>query len=212
LKRNHDIVREGDRPGRCCVLVNGVACWFKVSGDGARQILAIHIPGDMPDLQSLHLDFLDAGLMTLSPCKVAFIPHHPIRQLCTEFPRIGAALWRWSLVDSAIFREWVLNLGGRRALGRIAHLFCEIFARWQHLGLAPGNTCHMPMTQTELAEATGLSTVHVNRVVQSLRAKKLISLVGGRLTVHDWPALQDIGDFDPAYLHLGRNGFANGEV
>src|SRR5437762_1463920 len=119
LKRNHDIVREGDRPGRCCVILDGIACWFKLGGEGDRQILSFQIPGDMPDLQSLHLDVLDSSLMTVSPCQVAFIPHEPLRELCNEFPRINGAFWRWSLVDSAIFREWVMNGGGRQALCRV---------------------------------------------------------------------------------------------
>jgi CRP-like cAMP-binding protein len=161
-------------------------------------------------LQSLHLDYIDASLVTLSSSTIAFIPHQPMRELCAEFPRLGAALWRWSLVDAAVFREWVMNLGGRGATERIAHLLCEIFTRLQHIGLANGNSCHMPMTQADIGAAAGMSTVHVNRVIQSLRAKKLISLTGSRLTVHDWLGLQQIGDFDPAYLHLGENSGGNG--
>jgi len=206
LKRNHDIVREGDSPGRCCVIVDGIACWFKLGGTGSRQILSFHIPGDIPDLQSLHLDVLDSSLMTVSPCQVVFIPHEPLRQLYNEFPRLNHVFWRWSLVDAAIFREWVMNLGGRPGESRIAHLLCEMFVRLQHVGLAEDDSCHIPMTQSELADATGLSAVHTNRVLQSLRAAKLITLAGSRLTVTDWAGLQEVGDFDPSYLHLGKNG------
>lgn len=134
MKRNYDIVREGDSPGRCCVILEGIACWFKIGSTGNRQIVNFHVPGDMPDLQSLHLDYLDATLMTVSPCQVLFIPHKPLLQTCVDFPRVGAAFWRWSLVESAIFREWVMNLGGRHAESRIAHLLCEMFARLQECG------------------------------------------------------------------------------
>jgi CRP-like cAMP-binding protein len=209
LKRNVDIAREGDRPGRCCFIVEGLACWSKVGGDGTRQILAFHIPGDMPDLQSLHLDVLDSSLVTLSTCEVAFIPHEPVRRLCFEFPRIGSIFWRWSLIDSAIFREWVMNVGSRGGHARVAHVFCELFVRLKHMKLARDDSFAMPLTQTEIGEATGLSNVHINRVVQSLRASKLITLRNGTLTVHDWEGLQDFAGFDPTYLHLGRHAVAH---
>jgi CRP-like cAMP-binding protein len=206
LRADQDVVREGDRPTRSCVLVQGMACWFKTTGDGKRQIMAFQIPGDIPDLQSLHLEYLDATLATITPCSVAFVQHEALHAICERHPRIASAFWRNTLIDAAIFREWVVNVGSRQAYSRIAHLFCEMLVRMNAVGLAEGNACRLPITQTELGDATGLSTVHVNRTLQELRVKGLISFDGVSLQVLNWPALQEAGDFHSAYLHLKSSG------
>ncbi|WP_375458999.1 Crp/Fnr family transcriptional regulator [uncultured Enterovirga sp.] len=204
LKADQDIVREGDRPSRCCLLLDGVVCTYKLTGDGKRQIMAFHLAGDVPDLQSLHLRVLDSSLATLTPCKVGFIRHEAMRELYERFPRIGDAFWRTTLVDGSIFREWLANVGQRNSHARIAHLLCETLVRSKAVGLATEETCDFPITQQEIAEATGMTVVHANRVIQDLRASGLIELRQNKLTVPDLDRLMEAGDFDPAYLHLNE--------
>ena len=202
LKADQDVVREGDRPSRSFVLLEGFACTYKVTGEGKRQIMAFHISGDLPDLQSLHLKVLDNSVGTITPCKVGFIRHETLHDLCGRYPRITSALWRQTLIDAAVFREWMASIGQREAYSRIAHLLCEMMVRMRSVGLAQDHTCELPITQAELGDALGLSTVHINRVLQELRGDGLIRLAGGTLTVLDWDGLKKAGDFDPTYLHL----------
>jgi CRP-like cAMP-binding protein len=199
-----DIVREGERPTDCCVVLSGFVCRYKLLADGRRQILGFYIPGDLPDLQSLHLDVMDNGLGTLVTSSVALIPHETIRDLLARRPSLAAALWRNTLIDAAMFREWMIGIGRRSAYQRIAHLLCELQVRLKAVGLANENGYDLPVTQSELGDALGLSTVHVNRVLQDLRSDGLVILRGGSLRIPDWDALQSAGDFDAAYLHLKR--------
>ena len=202
IKADQDIVREGDRPSRLFVLLEGVTATYKVVGDGKRQIVAFHIPGDAPDLQSLHLKVLDISVGTLTPCRVGFIRHEPIRELCVHFPRIGAALWRNTLIDAAIFREWMTSIGRRPAYTRIAHVMCELVVKFRAVDLAEDHVIPFPITQSELGDALGLSNVHVNRSIQELRANGLVQLKDSKLKVLDWEGLQRDGEFDAGYLHL----------
>ena len=204
LRSDQDIVREGDRPTRSCALLEGFACTYKVTYGGKRQIMAFHIAGDIPDLQSLHLTTLDNSVQTITPCRVGFIQHEHLHELCHAQTRLAGAFWRETLVDGAIFREWMLNVGRREAYGRLAHLLCEMVSRLRAVGLVQDNTCELPITQSELGDALGISTVHVNRTLQDLRAAGLISLKGGTLSVLDWDGLKHAGEFDPTYLHLVR--------
>jgi CRP-like cAMP-binding protein len=205
IKEDQDIVRAGDSPSRSCLLLSGFACVYKLTGDGKRQIAGFSIAGDIPDLQSLHLDVLDNSIGTLTPCRVGFIPHKALRDLCECYPRITAAFWRETLIDAAIFREWVLNVGQREAYSRMAHVFCEMLVRLKAVGLADDHGCDLPITQAEFADALGVTTVHVNRVLQEMRANGIIELRGDRLNIPDWETLKRAGDFDPTYLHLKRD-------
>ena len=202
IRADQDIVREGDRPTRCFAIIEGFVCTFKMTGAGKRQIMAFHIPGDIPDLQSLHLEVLDMSISTLTPCKVGFVEHEVMRALCVRYPRLAAAFWRDTLITGAVYREWVMNVGRREAYPRIAHVLCELVTRMRAVGLADDQSCEVPMTQSELADVTGMTTVHVNRTLQVLRANNLIKLKGSKLTVLDWEKLKQVGDFDPTYLHL----------
>jgi len=197
-----DIVRQGDRPAECCLMLDGFACRYQTTDEGRRQILSFHIPGDIPDLQSLYLSVIDDYLGTLVPTRAAFIPHQALYALFRERPELAGAFWRETLVDGAIFRRWILNVGRHEAYARIAHLFCELLLRLKAVGLATDDTMEMPATQAELADALGITTVHVNRTLMALRKAGPITLRGGTLTVNDWDALAAAGDFDPAYLHL----------
>jgi len=199
-----DLVREGDRPAECCLVLEGFVYRYKLTEEGKRQIFSFHIPGDIPDLQSLHIDVMDHSLGTLSPCKVMYVPHEIVCDLMRRCPRIGDAFWRDTLIDAAVFREWILNLGRRDAYGRIAHLLCEFYVRLRAVGLTNGDVCDMPFTQVELADATGVTNVHANRILQELRGEGLITLRAGSLTVLDWERLKEAGEFDPAYLHLKK--------
>jgi CRP-like cAMP-binding protein len=204
LRADQDIVREGDRPSRCCAVLEGFCSTYTIVADGKRQIMAFHIPGDIPDLQSLHLRVLDVSLGTMTPCKVGFIQHEAVRDLCARHPRLAGAFWRETLIDASIFREWMASLGRREAYARIAHLFCEMVVRLRSVGLVRGDTCDFPITQAEIGDALGLSYVHVNRTLQELRSAGLITLSGGTLKILDWETLQKAGDFEATYLHLER--------
>ena len=202
LRAGQDIVRQGDRPNRSCLLIDGFASASKLTGEGNRQITSFYISGDIPDLQSLHLRVMDITFSTMTTCRVGFIPHEALILLCATFPLLWAALWRTTLVDAAIYREWVANVGQRQAHTRMAHLLCEIVVRLRAIGLAPDDACDLPMTQTDIADAIGISVVHVNRILGRLREEGLIVFKNKRLKVLDWPGLVATGDFDATYLHL----------
>jgi CRP-like cAMP-binding protein len=202
LAADQDIVREGDTPSECCLLVEGFACRYNMTAEGKRQILSFHIPGDIPDLQSLHLSVMDHSLGTLIPCKLAFIQHDDLRSLMRNHPRLGDLFWRDTLIDAAVFRQWVVNVGRRQAPARMAHVLCELLVRLRAVELVEDHVFELPVTQAELADAMGISTVHVNRVLQELRGAGLISLQGKTLKVLDWEGLKTVGEFDPTYLHL----------
>lgn len=205
VEPGEDFVRQGDMPKECCLLVEGFACRYKTMSRGQRQILSFHLPGDVPDLQSLYLEKMDHGLSALSRCRVAYIPHQALRDLIRNRPGICAALWKSTLVDAAIFREWLAGVGRRTAGQRMAHLFCEIMTRMRVRGIATARTYHLPITQADLADALGLSPVHVNRTLQELRRAGLITSRGKHFAVEDWDRLCAYGDFDPDYLQLRRS-------
>jgi CRP-like cAMP-binding protein len=170
--------------------------------NGTRTILAFYVPGEIPDAHSLHIDVMDDSLGSVGPSKVALIAHDAMKQLIHRHPGIGDAFWRDTLIDAAIFREWIVNVGSREAYSRIAHLLCEIFLKLKAVGLTNGTSFEFPITQSKIGEATGLSTVHVNRSVQALRADGLIVLERGRCTISDLERLKEAAMFDPTYLHL----------
>ena len=201
---DHDIVHEGDQPSRCFLIIEGVTCVSQIVEGGRRQIDAFHVPGDMPDLHSLHLDVMDCDMWAVTPGRLAFMEHDALRALCAAQPRVAAALWRLTVVDAAIYRQWVTNLGQRPAINRLAHLFCEMMLRMEAVGRAKDGHCALPITQADLSDASGLSFVHVNRTLQDLREMGLITFGRGQLTIHDWDALALLADFRPDYLHLAR--------
>lgn len=202
LQAKQDIVRDGDRPSQCCLILNGWACRYKLLGEGRRQILSFHIPGDVPDLQSLHLQTMDHSLGTLTKATLAFIPHDALRALTVRFPNVAAVLWRDTLIDAATFREWMTGMGRRDAYERIAHLFCELYLKLEAVGLATEHRCQIPLTQIELSDALGLTPVHFNRVLKELREKGLIAMKAGTLVIEAWDELARACEFDPTYLHL----------
>jgi CRP-like cAMP-binding protein len=199
-----DIVRDGDTPDECCLILEGFACRYKLLPDGRRQIMSFHTPGDITDLQSLHLVLMDHSVAAMAPTLAAFIPHKNLRELTQSHPRLLHAFWRDTLVDAAIFREWMIGIGRRGAHERIAHLICEMLLRFEGVGLAPDHSFNMPVTQLDVADALGLSNVHVNRVLQDLRRDGLITWTRSAVTVLKWEELQDRAGFDATYLHQDR--------
>ncbi|HEX2242638.1 MAG TPA: Crp/Fnr family transcriptional regulator [Gammaproteobacteria bacterium] len=199
---DQDIVRDGDRPSECCLIIEGFACRYKLNGEGRRQIMSFHIRGDIPDLQSLHLKVMDHSLSTLMPSTLGFVPHGSIRDIIKQCSILGDLFWRDTLIDAAVFREWMMGIGRRSAYVRIAHVLCELIVRMKAVGLVSDQACALPVTQAELGDALGLSTVHVNRTLQELRSDGLITLRGSRLEILNWEALKKAGEFDLTYLHL----------
>ncbi len=202
VKAHRDLIREGDTPHDVFLVVEGFACRYKMLSDGRRQIMAYLLPGDLDDRDISILDEMDHSIGTLSACKVVQIPRETVKYWQEHHPALARAL-RWAaLVDEAISREWLANIGRRPADRRIAHLLCELLLRLQAVGLATENSYDLPLTQDELADTTGLSVVHVNRVLQGLRGEKLIGSQSRRLDILDVEGLKAYAEFNPNYLHL----------
>ncbi len=198
---HHHLVREGSRVRECCVLLDGYACRHKMAANGGRQIVSFHIPGDILDLQHFMLAVADHNVQSITSAKVAWISTEDIRRVIQDYPPVGEALWRDSLIDASIFREWVLNVGRRDAKSRIAHMLCEFAVRREAAGLGPVESFELPMTQEQIGDATGLTSVHVNRMLAELGTDGLIIRHGRKVEINDWPRLRQAADFDPAYLH-----------
>jgi CRP-like cAMP-binding protein len=206
LENNHYIVREDDQATHSCLMLSGFSVRHKIIGGGARQIVAIHMKGEMVDLQNSLLGKADHSVQMLTRGEVALIPREAFVRLAFDRPAIGKAMWIDTLVEGSISREWIANVGRRNAYTRIAHLLCEYGLRLEHAGLQGGSTYEMPMTQEQLADATGLTAVHVNRTLKSLEADGLISRNSPRaVTIGNWKNLADAGDFNSGYLHMHRD-------
>ena len=202
LDAGSHIVREGSHIPQCCLLLEGFAYRQKVTGDGSRQIMAVCIPGDPIDLQNIFLEVSDHAVQMLTHGMVADLPRTDVQNLILSRPAVGAAIIQMSLIEASILREWVVNVGRRDARERIAHLLCEFAVRLEARGLASQGGFELPMTQEQLADTTGLTPVHVNRVLKSLEADGLIVRQRRFIQFDDWRALQDAGDFSRQYLHI----------
>lgn len=204
ISAHQDIIKEGDRPDNVHIMLSGFACRYKILPSGDRQIMAWLIPGDMCDLHVSILGEMDHTIGTLTPCQVAFIPRSVVEELSSAGGALTVALWWATLVDEAILREWLVSMGRRSADRRMAHLFCELYVRLPSVGAAANNSFDFPATQDELGDTLGLSTVHVNRVLQQLRDDGLLTLTSKRLTILDCKRLEEFAEFDPNYLHLRK--------
>jgi CRP-like cAMP-binding protein len=194
-------MREGDRPDRFAVLLSGYAFRHKLTGDGSRQIMSIHIPGEALDFQNMFLAESDHNVQMLTRGTVAEIPRPPLEDLVLHNSNVARAIQIFTLVEASIFREWVLNIGRRDARSRIAHLLCEFAYRLTALGIAPDGPYELPMTQEQLADATGLTAVHVNRVLQGLQRDGLIERDRRIIRFPSWDRMRDVADFNSRYLH-----------
>ncbi|HYD38977.1 MAG TPA: Crp/Fnr family transcriptional regulator [Allosphingosinicella sp.] len=199
-----DIVREGDRPRAVILLLDGWASRCKTLPDGRRQVVALLVPGDLCDVDVFLLEEMDHYIGALTAVRIAEIGRDEIEGLARDRPGIDRALRRDALLTTSIQREWTLNVGQRGAYERIAHLLAELFFRLRAVGLADGPGFAFPLTQTDIAEATALTPVHVNRTLQELRRDGLIRLDRRTLAIPSLDRLADVAMFNPAYLHLGR--------
>lgn len=199
-----DIGCEGDEPGEIHLILSGWACRSKQLEDGRTAILAFLLHGDLCEPNSFLLGAMDHSVSALTAVSVAGIPRALFEDLLLHHPRIAQALWAHVLIDAAIQREWTLNLSQRTAYERLCHLLCELFLRLRAVGLTQGSSCELPITQAKLAEATGLTLVHLNRTLQELRAANLVVLKGKILTIPNLEALMQAALFNPNYLHLDR--------
>ena len=199
-----DLAKEGDKPTHVHLILNGFACRYKFTAEGNRQIMAFLLPGDFCDLHVFVLKTMDHSIATISKSTVVDIPRDRILMLL-ENPKLSLALWCAALVDAAVLREWLVNVGQRRAGQRLAHVLCELLLRLRVVGLA-GNSFELPLAQKDLADTIGTSTVHLNRVLQELRREGLISWKDDALVIKDIDGLMKFSGFNPNYLHIGVEG------
>ncbi|HEY4192927.1 MAG TPA: Crp/Fnr family transcriptional regulator [Mesorhizobium sp.] len=197
-----EIVREGARPKVSLLLMEGLAGRFKVLEDGGRQITAFHVPGDFLDLHGFLLKVLAHGVVALSPCTLVQVEHEALKKLTETSPHLARMLWLDTLIDASVHREWLVAMGRRPAIGQLAHLMCELYVRLKVVERTDGYSFTLPLTQNELADALGLSVVHVNRTLRDLRKRGVIRWEGDRIHIDDWDGLVEIAEFDPTYLCL----------
>lgn len=202
LEAGRYIVREGDEPTHSCMVVSGFAIRHKIVGGGGRQIVNVHVSGDMVDLQNSLLAISDHNVQALSQMTAAFIPRESLVELAFNRPVVGKGLWIETLIEGSIAREWIANVGRRDALARVAHLLCEFAYRLDAVGIGPECNYELPMTQEQLADALGLTSVHVNRTLQNLDKTGLTQRSRRSVVITDLKKLADLGDFNSTYLHL----------
>lgn len=196
------VVREGDKPTHSCLLVDGFAMRSKLMGTGARQIVNVHVSGDMVDLQNSLLGIADHNVQSLTRITAAFIPREAIVELAFARPQVGKSLWKETLVEGSIQREWMSNVGRRDAISRIAHLLCEFAYRLNAVGIGAECNYELPMTQEQIADAVGLTPVHVNRTLRALDQQGLTVRSRRSVMISDLKRLEEVGDFRSLYLHL----------
>jgi len=199
-----EIVPEGSTPSHSSLILSGFAMRHNHLPDGRRQITAIHVPGDFADLHSFLLKKMDDGVSALTTCRVASVAHKDLREVTRTFPHLTRALWLTTLIDGAVHRVWMTSLGRMDARERLAHFLCELHDRLESIGLVKDGSFELPVTQADLSDAFGLSTVHVNRTLQELRSDGLITSAGKTVTINDRKELQRIAQYNPDYLHIDQ--------
>jgi CRP-like cAMP-binding protein len=197
-----DILREGDRPTHVHLVISGWCCRYNIVAEGARQITAFLLPGDFCNSRITLLRQMDHGVATLTPAKIAYISPSEMDELLAR-PLIARALGMAGLVDESALRAWTVSLGKRNASERVAHLMCELFVRLGTARRARADGFDLPLTQEQLGDALGLTTVHVNRVLRHLREAGLMSFKSRTVEITDFPKLKKTAGFDPRYLHAG---------
>jgi CRP-like cAMP-binding protein len=211
---DREIVSCGYSTSRCTLVLDGFLCSHKRVAGSRRQITSFFVPGDVVDLQTLYWPTIDHTIATLGPAVLAFVPHAALKQVLDGSSALAQAFWRETLMQAAIFQEWIVNLGRRDASARLAHVVCELAVRLQSVGLARDLSFAMPWTQTDVADACGISNVHANRIIQELRHLGLVEWDSRRLKIQKWSALTRLGDFNDDYLHykvIAGNGVALAE-
>lgn len=204
LAPGEDLIRQGDDPDVSAVVMSGWVARYHLLRTGARQYISFHIAGDWPDAQSLFLDRMDHAVCAIGPAAVATIPHRELTRAISRRPSLGFAIWRETLIDAAIFREAITNNSARTKPARMAHLFCELFYRARAASLAKDHMLELPISLVQLGEALGMAIATVNRTLAELRASRTVDFRAGALTIHNWPKLAALGEFEPGYLHLNK--------
>lgn len=197
-----DLVTEGSRPQFSTLLLDGFAGRYKVLEDGSRQITSLHIAGDFVDLHAFPLKIMDHGIVALSPCRVAFTNHPDLKKITETAPHLTRLLWLHTLIDGAIHREWIVAMGRRSKKAHLAHLICELYMRLQVVQRTNEWSFHFPLSQAEVADVLGISVVHLNKTLQTLRKDKLLTWLNRTVTILDWDRLTTIAQFNSTYLNL----------
>ena len=198
------VVSDRKRIDFSTILLSGIAARRKDMRDGRRQYTELHVPGDFTDLHSFTLKYLDHDIVALSNCKFAVVPHAHLKEMTERFPHLTRVYWFLTNLDACIHREWELSLGSRSAIERMAHLFCEMYVRLGIVDLVRGGTFDFPVSQVELAEMLGITSVHTNRTLQEMRKSGLLEFAGGVVTIKDLNGLRRTAEFDDYYLYPER--------
>jgi CRP-like cAMP-binding protein len=204
VKADQTVIRHGEELQHSLLLLSG---WLSRAMDlptGQRQIAELHVPGDFADLHSFTLKRLDHDVVALTRCRLGVVPHQRLTEVTERFPHLTRMFWLMTNIDAAIQREWTLSLGQRDAISRMAHLLCELNVRLGVVGLSENNSYDFPLTQVELGESLGLTSVHVNRTLQELRRRRLIDVENRRVVIHDLEGLKSVAQFDPSYLYVEK--------
>jgi len=204
IPADRTLIRPGEKLAHSTLLLDGIACRYKDLSNGQRQITELHVGGDFLDMHSYTLKRLDHFVMTLTPCTLVLAAHDDITRITERFPHLTRVYWFGTNLDAAVHREWEVSLGRRSALSRVAHLFCELYARLEIVGLAEADCYDLALTQTDLAECLGLPSVHINRTLKELREMGAVEFRSGRVTILDRPALERVAEFSPDYLYLEK--------
>jgi CRP-like cAMP-binding protein len=200
----HDFVRVGDHLTHACLIVDGLVGRFAQIRNGNRSIVALHIPGDMADLHSVVLPHVTWALHAMTRSTILRVPHSALRDLAARHPAIATAFWRDCMVDAGMLAQWAVNIGRKDAVARVAHLLCEVATRYAAIGLSSQGRFTFPITQTNLADAVGLTPVHLNRVLKRLKDERIATKEQDSVVVHDWDRLATMGEFDATYLQMGH--------
>jgi CRP-like cAMP-binding protein len=202
VPRQTDVLRNGDRPTHVVIVLSGLLYRYAIGPEGKRQIHSFYLANEVPSLETLYIDYMDNHLGAVMPSRIGLISHDQLYRVIDERPEARKLLWRQTLVQAAIFRQWLVRNSNLPAQMALAHLFCEMFVRADAAGLVEHGACALPLTQEYVADALGLTAVHTNRTLQWLRDAGAVEWRSGRLTVYDWPKLRELACFDPKYLHL----------
>jgi len=205
LDRGEDVVRIGDKPTHVVIVLRGLLQRYTIDEEGSRQIHSFYVPTETPSLEALYMDALDNALSPVTPSIVGLISHADIMPLIEQRPKLMALIWRETLIQASIFREALMRNSHKLAHARMANFFCEMMVRSKAAGLADGDSCPLPITQDELADALGMSPVHINRTLMVLRSTGWMEFKSGVLIIYDFERLAELAGFDPAYLHLRQS-------
>ena len=204
------MLRRGELVNQSMLLIDGFMCRYIDDREGYRQLVSLQVPGDFVDLHAFPLKRLDHDVATLGPCTIAFFEHRALAEILERYPRLSRWLWFSTLLDAAIHREWIFRLGRLGAEGRVAHFFCELYARLEMVELAESGRFALPATQADVAEACGITGVHVNRVLRLMRERELVLFRGGEVTILDHQRLRSMAEFDPVYLYGEHSAWVTG--